>query len=1101
MPSFTLVASALTLTGALIDDGRSRSLTLTAGKLVISQPYNFNLVAGSLTLTGDTLQRGTELKLLGASLALSGSALIGRPTPFTLVAGSLSLSGHVMDNGRPAPFTLVPGTLTLDPFSINVDSLWIPLIEADFVDVNFYSSSAALPDLTNNRYIKLTAFVRDLANTKYLDYFTINNSATGLRTASVDATQVNVISNNALFYGADGGRTVRLGTDGFVYVLTADNTHDFSQTNKLLSKINPNTLLEVAAIPFPSYFFSNNSLVVAFKLGSTNYLAFAETGVGNPAHIAILNADTMTWIDSVVFPNGNADFQVFLKGANPDANSIELFIVHNGDNAVLTSVERIVWSTITGFSLSPTVTYPSFMWQADWDQFVPDITWGTYDPNDGKLIIFMAIFAGTYRSVLTKISPTSASISWTIPFTSSADDTFTVPSGDTDISNGRLLFLDPAQNGNYYLINTANGHYKQKLDVTHFIDYVPNTLWDGPNDRLTYLDYGDNDSLVGGTWNFGFAVYKPIWQAADTTPTVIPAPPTFTITRVWSSGTTITVPDIPYPNMAFTSATIHALGGGQAGGRGGSDHPGDPGEGSDYANVVIPGAAPGNTYEISIGRGGIADGEPGTDTWLKNASHVIILRARAGGSTSVSLGDVVKKGGPKETLQYSVDGTYGFIAIPGWGGVGGSSAAGPDNPGAKGGDTSWAVGQLAGTGGAYPNSLVDAPGHIYCNSGFSSLVGYGGSSGYFGTSGGFGHNNPPGNLDGTAGSGADGGTSSPASLPFYGDGGNAGFPNTWTDSLTEETGGPGGGGGGGGAAYGGSTGGGVSAYAGRGGRGGNGGGGGGGSGGWPSAGQPVRGNGQTFLGYWGESANPGAGGRGLVVGTFLFTALSPTIDIQAWSRSKSSGRAAFLVTPPPPPPPPPPVTFPFTPHVHVISQYANSQTLLRLLLNFDEYIDPTVNFNMFYYYIWNIDTAQGLGLDIWGRILGVQRTLQLNVSTAKSFGFNEAGFASADPFNVSPFYSGTGSTSNYNLADNDFRTLLFAKAFANICDGSIPAINQMLINLFGQPGGHPHVEDNGDMTLTYKFDYPLTPVQLAIIEQSNVLPKPAGVEASIDAPP
>src|SRR4051812_42839886 len=59
----------------------------------------------------------------------------------------------------------------------------------------------------------------------------------------------------------------------------------------------------------------------------------------------------------------------------------------------------------------------------------------------------------------------------------------------------------------------------------------------------------------------------------------------------------------------------------------------------------------------------------------------------------------------------------------------------------------------------------------------------------------------------------------------------------------------------------------------------------------------------------------------------------------------------------------------------VISQYANSPILDTLVQNINESIDPTVNIDAFFDNMWNIDTAIGYGLDVWGRILGVSRTL------------------------------------------------------------------------------------------------------------------------------
>lgn len=178
----------------------------------------------------------------------------------------------------------------------------------------------------------------------------------------------------------------------------------------------------------------------------------------------------------------------------------------------------------------------------------------------------------------------------------------------------------------------------------------------------------------------------------------------------------------------------------------------------------------------------------------------------------------------------------------------------------------------------------------------------------------------------------------------------------------------------------------------------------------------------------------------------------------------------------------------------VISQYANSIILTQLISNFDQYIDQTANFDAFFDLVWNVDTAQGWGLDVWGRIVGVTRTV--SIAAGDFFGLEGPGGASGDPFDVSPFYAGNPSTTNFNLTDQSFRTLIFAKALSNISNGSIPSINQILLNLF--PGmGNCYVTDGLDMTMTYTFKFLLSAVQQAIISQSGVLPKPVGVSATV----
>jgi hypothetical protein len=179
----------------------------------------------------------------------------------------------------------------------------------------------------------------------------------------------------------------------------------------------------------------------------------------------------------------------------------------------------------------------------------------------------------------------------------------------------------------------------------------------------------------------------------------------------------------------------------------------------------------------------------------------------------------------------------------------------------------------------------------------------------------------------------------------------------------------------------------------------------------------------------------------------------------------------------------------------VINQYANSPIISRLCTNMGQYLDLTADFDNFFDTVWNVDTAIGYGLDIWGRIVGVNRVLQIPVG-GRFLGFEEAGGATVDPFNQSPFFSGQPITSNFALSDDAFRVLIFAKALANISDGSIKAINQLLRNLFAGRG-NCYVVDNLDMTMTYMFKFILTPVEAAIVEQTGVLPKPVGVLSNV----
>ncbi|MDR3533952.1 MAG: DUF2612 domain-containing protein [Rhodopila sp.] len=184
----------------------------------------------------------------------------------------------------------------------------------------------------------------------------------------------------------------------------------------------------------------------------------------------------------------------------------------------------------------------------------------------------------------------------------------------------------------------------------------------------------------------------------------------------------------------------------------------------------------------------------------------------------------------------------------------------------------------------------------------------------------------------------------------------------------------------------------------------------------------------------------------------------------------------------------------------IYSQFGNSPTIVQLITNMNTYLDPSANIDAFYDLVWNVDTAVGYGLDVWGRIVGVGRVL--NLSTGVFFGFEGPVSASGDPWNQAVFYNGQSLTANYALTDAAYRPLILAKALFNICDCSIPSINQIMVNMFGPNGplpvaGNCYCTDTGSMTMTYTFGSALDPVQSAIVFQSGVLPRPCGVFATV----
>jgi len=179
----------------------------------------------------------------------------------------------------------------------------------------------------------------------------------------------------------------------------------------------------------------------------------------------------------------------------------------------------------------------------------------------------------------------------------------------------------------------------------------------------------------------------------------------------------------------------------------------------------------------------------------------------------------------------------------------------------------------------------------------------------------------------------------------------------------------------------------------------------------------------------------------------------------------------------------------------LLSQYANSPVIVGLLEALNYALDQKAATNRFYRAVWNIETASGYGLDIWGRIVGVSRALY--VSDSLYLGFSDS--TDAVPFGSGIFYGASRLTPNFKLSDAAYRRLILAKAALNITDSSIPAINAILRALFPDYG-NVYVRDNGDMTLTYVFGAALSKVDYAIVSQSGALPKPAGVSFDVEQP-
>ena len=154
---------------------------------------------------------------------------------------------------------------------------------------------------------------------------------------------------------------------------------------------------------------------------------------------------------------------------------------------------------------------------------------------------------------------------------------------------------------------------------------------------------------------------------------------------------------------------------------------------------------------------------------------------------------------------------------------------------------------------------------------------------------------------------------------------------------------------------------------------------------------------------------------------------------------------------------------------HIFWQYNNAPAINSLINAKQNWFNrnQTEFWNDWVKNVLNITTANDYGLSIWGALLQVPRV------------YNVEG-------------------DDITLTTNQYRTVLLARLKLLHTRATVPEINKLLKFLFGQYG-KAYVVDNFDMTITYRFNFNLSALQLAVLQNVTLLPRPAGVQAVIVA--
>lgn len=152
----------------------------------------------------------------------------------------------------------------------------------------------------------------------------------------------------------------------------------------------------------------------------------------------------------------------------------------------------------------------------------------------------------------------------------------------------------------------------------------------------------------------------------------------------------------------------------------------------------------------------------------------------------------------------------------------------------------------------------------------------------------------------------------------------------------------------------------------------------------------------------------------------------------------------------------------------LIWQYDNAPRLQRLLQQKQDWYNKnsTEFWSDWLKNVFNINTANDFGLTVWGKLLRVERT-----------------------------YNVDGQP--YSLDTEQYRLALKGRLLYLSMNGSVPEINNYLHLIFGDRG-RSYIIDNQDMTIRYVLEFQPTPSEQVVLLNTNVLPRPAGVGYKIN---
>ena len=174
------------------------------------------------------------------------------------------------------------------------------------------------------------------------------------------------------------------------------------------------------------------------------------------------------------------------------------------------------------------------------------------------------------------------------------------------------------------------------------------------------------------------------------------------------------------------------------------------------------------------------------------------------------------------------------------------------------------------------------------------------------------------------------------------------------------------------------------------------------------------------------------------------------------------------------------------------SQYSDSPHIKGVIHSYYDFVNPQKDIDLIYDKMINLYTAEGYGLDVWGRIVNIDREYVAIDDQYDYLGFDNRPYNMdrIETFNNAPFYKVVNG--KVQLQDDAYRTYILIKAMLNISNVSLNSLNYIFKQLFGDVTLYVlHVET---MILRLVVMGQFTEAQKGAIQNIDWLPAGVGLQ-------